>query len=108
MQTAYPNGIFAPKGTPPAVLEKLSAAVRAAVALAVEQFGRLDIAFANAGIFGSHATVDTYPEDVFDQVMAVNVSGSFYVVKHAMAAGTPVLAADRPVLAEVGGAQAAC
>jgi NAD(P)-dependent dehydrogenase (short-subunit alcohol dehydrogenase family) len=70
-----------------------TAAVQAAVAVAVDTFGRLDVAFANAGIFGSHATVDAYPEDVFDQVMAVNVSGSFYVVKHAMAA---MLAAGTP------------
>jgi NAD(P)-dependent dehydrogenase (short-subunit alcohol dehydrogenase family) len=63
-----------------------SAAVAAAVGLAVERFGRLDVAFANAGVFGSHATVAEYPEDVFDQVMAVNVKGSFLVCKHAMAA----------------------
>jgi meso-butanediol dehydrogenase/(S,S)-butanediol dehydrogenase/diacetyl reductase len=70
-----------------------SDAVRAAVATAVERFGRLDVAFANAGVFGVHKTVAEYPEDVFEQVMAVNVSGSFHVVKHAMAA---MLAAGTP------------
>jgi NAD(P)-dependent dehydrogenase (short-subunit alcohol dehydrogenase family) len=60
--------------------------VRAGVAIAVERFGGLDIAFANAGIFGVPATIAEYPEDVFDRVMAVNVRGSFLVAKHAMAA----------------------
>jgi NAD(P)-dependent dehydrogenase (short-subunit alcohol dehydrogenase family) len=63
-----------------------SAAVAGAVQLAVERFGGLHVAFANAGIFGSHAPVAEYPEDVFDRVMAVNVRGSFLVCKHAMAA----------------------
>jgi NAD(P)-dependent dehydrogenase (short-subunit alcohol dehydrogenase family) len=63
-----------------------SAQVRAAVALAVERFGGLDVAFANAGIFGVPASIAEYPEDVFDQVMAVNVRGSFLVAKHALAA----------------------
>jgi NAD(P)-dependent dehydrogenase (short-subunit alcohol dehydrogenase family) len=60
--------------------------VRAAVALAVERFGRLDVAFANAGIFGVNAPIADYPEDVFDRVMAVNVGGSFLLAKHALAA----------------------
>jgi NAD(P)-dependent dehydrogenase (short-subunit alcohol dehydrogenase family) len=60
--------------------------VKGAVDLAVERFGGLDVAFANAGIFGAHAPIASYPEDVFDRVMAVNVRGSFLVCKHAMAA----------------------
>jgi NAD(P)-dependent dehydrogenase (short-subunit alcohol dehydrogenase family) len=60
--------------------------VRAAVTLAVDWFGGLDVAFANAGIFGVPATIAEYPEDVFDQVMAVNVRGSFLLAKHALAA----------------------
>jgi NAD(P)-dependent dehydrogenase (short-subunit alcohol dehydrogenase family) len=63
-----------------------SAAVAGAVQLAVERFGGLHVAFANAGVFGSHAPVAEYPEDVFDHVMAVNVRGSFLVCKHALAA----------------------
>ena len=49
--------------------------VCAAVALAVERFGGLDVAFANAGVFGVPASIAEYPEDVFDRVMAVNVRG---------------------------------
>jgi NAD(P)-dependent dehydrogenase (short-subunit alcohol dehydrogenase family) len=62
-----------------------SGAVAATVALAVERFGGLDVAFANAGIFGVPAPIVDYPVDVFDQVMAVNVRGPFLVAKHAMA-----------------------
>jgi NAD(P)-dependent dehydrogenase (short-subunit alcohol dehydrogenase family) len=60
--------------------------VRAAVALAGERFGGLDVAFANAGVFGEVAELVDYPEDVFDRVMAVNVRGSFLLCKHALAA----------------------
>jgi NAD(P)-dependent dehydrogenase (short-subunit alcohol dehydrogenase family) len=63
-----------------------SAQVRAAVDLAVERFGGLDIAFANAGVFGAIAPVAEYPEDVFDQVLAVNVKGAFLLARHALAA----------------------
>ena len=59
--------------------------VRAAVTLAVERFGGLDVAFANAGVFGVNAVIVDYPEDVFDRVMAVNVRGSFLLAKHALA-----------------------
>jgi NAD(P)-dependent dehydrogenase (short-subunit alcohol dehydrogenase family) len=66
-----------------------SAAVRAAVALATERFGGLDVAFANAGIFGEVADVEDYPEDVFERVLAVNVRGPFHVAKHALKAMRP-------------------
>ena len=63
-----------------------SDAVRAAVALAVERFGGLDVAFANAGAFGVVSPIADYPEDVFDQVMRVNVRGPFLLLKHALPA----------------------
>jgi NAD(P)-dependent dehydrogenase (short-subunit alcohol dehydrogenase family) len=56
-----------------------SGQVREAVRIAIERFGGLDVAFANAGIFGDATPIVDYPEDVFDQVMAVNVKGSFLV-----------------------------
>ena len=58
--------------------------VAAAVAATVERFGRLDCAFANAGVFGVVASVAEYPLDVFERVMAVNVIGSFLVAQHAL------------------------
>jgi NAD(P)-dependent dehydrogenase (short-subunit alcohol dehydrogenase family) len=63
--------------------------VQAAVAATVQSFGKLDVAFANAGIFGEVAPVTEYPVDVFTQVMMVNVVGSFLVAKHALAAMAP-------------------
>ena len=63
-----------------------SAHVRDAVALAVSRFGGLDVAFANAGMFGVVAPVTEYPEDVFEQVMRVNVHGPFLLLKHALPA----------------------
>jgi NAD(P)-dependent dehydrogenase (short-subunit alcohol dehydrogenase family) len=58
--------------------------VAAAVDLAVQRFGKLDVAFANAGVFGVVAPVTGYPVDVFERVMAVNVIGSFLVAQHAL------------------------
>jgi NAD(P)-dependent dehydrogenase (short-subunit alcohol dehydrogenase family) len=60
--------------------EQVSRAVR----LTVERFGRLDAAFANAGVFGVVAPVADYPADVFQHVMAVNVLGSFLTAQHAL------------------------
>ena len=60
--------------------------VRSAVAATVEKFGKLDIAFANAGIFGVVSPLTDYPVDVFERVIAVNVLGAFLVAKHSLAA----------------------
>jgi NAD(P)-dependent dehydrogenase (short-subunit alcohol dehydrogenase family) len=61
-----------------------SVQVKAAVARAAETFGRLDVVVSNAGISGVIAPVADYPEDVFDQVLAVHVRGSFLVCKHSL------------------------
>jgi NAD(P)-dependent dehydrogenase (short-subunit alcohol dehydrogenase family) len=58
--------------------------VARAVADTVARFGRLDVAFANAGVFGVVSPVTEYPVEVFERVMAVNVLGSFLVAKHAL------------------------
>jgi NAD(P)-dependent dehydrogenase (short-subunit alcohol dehydrogenase family) len=58
--------------------------VKAAVAAATQRFGRLDVVLSNAGISGVVAPVTEYPEDVFDDVLAVHVRGSFLVCKHAV------------------------
>jgi NAD(P)-dependent dehydrogenase (short-subunit alcohol dehydrogenase family) len=63
--------------------------VEAAVAATIEQFGQLDCAFANAGVFGVVAPVANYPIDVFERVMAVNVVGSFLVAQYALRAMRP-------------------
>jgi NAD(P)-dependent dehydrogenase (short-subunit alcohol dehydrogenase family) len=58
--------------------------VAAAVVATVAQFGKLDIAFANAGVFGAVSPVAEYPVDVFQRVLAVNVVGSMLVAKYAL------------------------
>jgi NAD(P)-dependent dehydrogenase (short-subunit alcohol dehydrogenase family) len=63
--------------------------VMAAVTDAIDRFGKLDIAFANAGVFGVVSPVAEYPVHVFQQVMAVNVLGSFLLAKHALAVMEP-------------------
>jgi NAD(P)-dependent dehydrogenase (short-subunit alcohol dehydrogenase family) len=59
-------------------------AVKAAIAAAADRFGRLDVVVSNAGISGVIAPVADYPEDVFDQVLAVHVRGSFLVCKYSL------------------------
>jgi len=41
----------------------------------VKQFGKIDVFFNNAGIEGVVSSIVDYPEDIFDQVIAVNVKG---------------------------------
>ena len=56
------------------------------VAEAIRTFGRIDIMLANAGLEGVVAPIEDYPEDVYDQVMAVNVKGVWLGLKYAMPA----------------------
>jgi len=54
------------------------------VSRTVERWGNIDVLFSNAGNFGVVAPVTDYPDDVFDQVMAVHVKGAFLAAKHAL------------------------
>jgi 3alpha(or 20beta)-hydroxysteroid dehydrogenase len=47
------------------------------------QFGKLDILVNNAGVSGVISSMLDYPDDVFDQVMAVNARGVFLGMKYA-------------------------
>ena len=71
-----------------------SGQVKAAVDAALDRFGRLDVVIANAGISGAIAPIAEYPEDAFDQTLAVHVRGAFLLCKHAaphLAAGASVI-----------------
>ena len=57
--------------------------VNKAFAGAVEQFGRIDYVFNNAGYQGAFAKTDEYPEDDFQKVIDINVVGVFHVLKAA-------------------------
>jgi NAD(P)-dependent dehydrogenase (short-subunit alcohol dehydrogenase family) len=49
-----------------------------------KRFGKIDVLFSNAGNFGTVAPIESYPEDVFDSVLAVHVKGAFLACKHAV------------------------
>jgi len=51
--------------------------VQALVALAVREFGRLDVMICNAG-FGYYGAIDETPGDVMQRMMDVNFMGTFY------------------------------
>ncbi|MBW2289019.1 MAG: SDR family oxidoreductase [Deltaproteobacteria bacterium] len=53
---------------------------------ATTRFGGIDVLFNNAGIEGRVAPIDQYPTDVFEHVMAVNVTGVFLGIKHVVPA----------------------
>ncbi|MDR7135504.1 NAD(P)-dependent dehydrogenase (short-subunit alcohol dehydrogenase family) [Lysobacter niastensis] len=58
---------------------------RALVALAVERFGRLDIAFNNAGTLGESGPSTDVSEDGWNEALAINLTGSFLGAKHQIA-----------------------
>ncbi len=61
-----------------------SAQVQSAVQKAVEKFGRLDIAFNNAGIEGANSPIVEQPEADFDRTMGINVKGVWLSLKYEM------------------------
>jgi NAD(P)-dependent dehydrogenase (short-subunit alcohol dehydrogenase family) len=56
--------------------------VKAAIATTVEKFGRLDVAFNNAGIGAPYSGIHDMPEEVWHKVIAINLTGQFYCVKY--------------------------
>jgi xanthoxin dehydrogenase len=61
----------------------LEADVEAAVQRGIDDFGRLDCVFANAGIVGGLGTIAELPVDEWDFTMSVNLRGVFLCMKHA-------------------------
>lgn len=58
--------------------------VKAMVAAAVEEFGRLDVLYNNAGIDGEIHQVADMSEEAWDQVQAINLRGVFLGIHHAI------------------------
>jgi NAD(P)-dependent dehydrogenase (short-subunit alcohol dehydrogenase family) len=56
--------------------------VKQAITTTVTTFGRLDIAFNNAGIGGTYSGIHDMPEVVWDKLIAINLTGQFYCVKY--------------------------
>ncbi len=59
-----------------------AADVEALVAETVKRFGRLDVAFNNAGLEGSSALLANQSDEEFARVLDVNVRGLFLCMKH--------------------------
>jgi NAD(P)-dependent dehydrogenase (short-subunit alcohol dehydrogenase family) len=57
--------------------------VAAAVDLAVGEFGRLDLMFANAGVFGAYGPIHTADMAAIDATLAIDLRGVFLSMKHA-------------------------
>ena len=69
-----------------------SSEVKAMVQATVKTFGRLDFALNNAGIDGVRARTANYPEEIWHQVINLNLTGVFLCLKH-----------ELPVMVEQGG-----
>lgn len=50
----------------------------------VDQYGKLDIVFANAGINGTMAPIETMEIEEWDQTININMRGTFATVKYAI------------------------
>ena len=59
-------------------------AVKRAIEMAVEQFGKLDIVFANAGINGVWTPVDELQPEEWDRTIAINLKGTYLTVHYAV------------------------
>ena len=60
----------------------ISAEVARMVAHAIATYGRLDYAINNAGIEGRLAPITDLPEDEWDDVMNINLKGTFLCLQH--------------------------
>lgn len=56
--------------------------VKKAISATVEKYGRLDVAFNNAGIGGVYSGIHDMSEVLWDTLIAVNLTGQFYCVKY--------------------------
>ena len=56
--------------------------IKAAVDAAISRWGRLDIVFANAGINGVWAPLESLTEEEWDTTLDVNLKGTFLTLKH--------------------------
>ncbi len=77
----------------------------------VEQYGRLDVLFNNAGIEGALATTTDYAEEAFDKVLSVNLKGVWLgmraVIPQMLKQGKGAIVNNASILGMVGFATAA-
>lgn len=58
--------------------------IEKAINTIVDEFGRLDVVFANAGINGKFAPIEDITPDEWDQTLETNLKGTFLTVKYAI------------------------
>src|SRR5689334_15295852 len=58
--------------------------VRRAIDRTTEQFGRLDVVFANAGINGVWAPIEELKPEEWDKTLATNLRSTFLIIKYAI------------------------
>ena len=58
--------------------------VETAVQKMMEQWGRVDVVFANAGIVGQVSSIESMSIDNWNQVLSINLNGTFFLVKAAI------------------------
>jgi NAD(P)-dependent dehydrogenase (short-subunit alcohol dehydrogenase family) len=68
-----------------------AADVQSYVKAALDAYGTIDCFFNNAGIEGELKSIVDYDDDVFDQIMSVNVKGVYLGLKHVL----PVMLANK-------------
>lgn len=76
IQKAGGNGLFVRTDV------AIESDIEALVAKTLEQFGRLDFAFNNAGVGGLGRATMTATADIYDQIMNINVRGVYFSMKH--------------------------
>lgn len=59
-------------------------AMQTAVQKVVDEWGRLDYVFANAGINGVWAPIEDLDPDEWERTLRVNLTGTFYTIKYAV------------------------
>ena len=64
----------------------IAAQVKGYIDATVGCWGKIDVLFSNAGNAGVVTPVTDYPEDIFDNVMAVHVRGAFLACKYGLPA----------------------
>ena len=58
--------------------------IKAAIDLAVEKFGHLDVVFSNAGNPGPGGAIEDVPTDEFDKTVAIHLRAAFLCMKHSI------------------------
>jgi NAD(P)-dependent dehydrogenase (short-subunit alcohol dehydrogenase family) len=61
-----------------------ASSVERAIKTTVEEFGKLDIVFANAGINGMWAPIDELKPDEWEHTLAINLKGTYLTVHYAV------------------------